>query len=98
MKPHFELQEKTPGIETLMMIERLRQAWECVRKLHSMGFAVQEVVIGHRNPRVEIQPCFRCQQLGGVAYRISQRGQGQERGYSAQLMGCEVRWSEAGRV
>ena len=99
--PNWILQDK-PQIKkhTNMLNEHVLHGMEsadiCVKWLKAQGFTVVNVLVGRRNPRIEIQNSQLCHALEGAVYIAERTSQGAKRGWVAIRHGCEVRWTETG--
>jgi len=74
----------------------MEHATLCTRWLHEQGYTVQTVIVGQRNPRIEIAATRQCARLHGIVHMTERHYNQPTRScWVAFLFGCEVRWSES---
>lgn len=71
----------------------LTNAAQCADWLRAQGYTVLNVLVGSRNPRIEIAPSRRCAALEGAVFLTERHGgQTARQVWVAHRFGCEVRW------
>lgn len=71
----------------------MHNAQHCANWLQAQGFEVIRVLVGDRNPKIEIAASPLCNRLEGAVYMTERHaGQITRRGWVAVRFGCEVRW------
>lgn len=75
----------------------LVSARQCALWLQAQGYTVLSVLVGSRNPRIEIAQQPLCNKLDGAVFLTERHGGHIARQvWVAQRFGCEVRWQEGG--
>lgn len=76
--------------------ERIIDAITAVRKtaieLARAGFHVLDINVGDRNPRIIINPCKRCEQLGGAMIKVTKLTHCEVHTMAANINGVQIEW------
>lgn len=88
-------QDEIPSIgkRNEQIIESLTTTKRVAVHLARSGFHVLDIEINNRNPRIIINPCKRCEVLGGAMIKITKLSRMNVRTMAASIDGVQIEWT-----
>lgn len=80
------------GKRNEQIINAITTARKTAIELARMGFHVLDIEIGGRNPRITVNPCRLCEQLGGVMVKVKRLTHCEVRTMAANINGVQIEW------
>ena len=80
------------GERNVKIIGSLTQARKIAVQLARSGFHVIDVIVSGRNPRIIVNPCKRCQMLGGALVKIERLSKTEAHTFAANVEGVQIEW------
>lgn len=74
------------------IIDSLTKAKKVAVELAHAGFHVLDISVGDRNVRIIINPCKRCEILGGAMIKVSRLTRSEVRTMVANIDGVRIEW------
>lgn len=80
------------GERNVKIIASLTHTRKIAVQLARSGFHVIDVIVSGRNPRIIVNPCKRCQMLGGALVKIERLSKTEAHTFAANVEGVQIEW------